>query len=247
MTMTTPQAPDDSSLPQPAIPKQATAEHRRRETAFVAWVEQLCAADPGARTALRSGLRKNLDAVPQMHRVVAPWLPTDSTPTDTQRAYYTVASMIAAQPSSAFVLPNPLTDDHDQHATVDAPQPSPRGTPGFGQSLGIAFAKAVVQSPGRDKTMREATAESRLNLLTRQSVPGLHRHLPAAVAYLRACDVPVDWAQLLTDLTHWRRHSGRITRRWLQDYYRLREKDNRQAAARRDEEDTQNTPEDPAP
>ncbi|MEU6934819.1 type I-E CRISPR-associated protein Cse2/CasB [Streptomyces sp. NPDC046374] len=238
MTMTTPQTPDSLSTSEPAVPRQVTRQHDRREVRFVAWVEQLCAADPGARSALRTGLRKNLDAVPQMHRFVASWLPSDTTPEDTQRAYYTVASMIAAQPRTALATPAPEGegDVPDVSAVTDTPQPAPSAAPGYGPSLGIAFARAVVQSPGRDKAMREATAESRLNLLTRQSLPGLHRHLPAAVAYLRACDVPVDWAQLLTDLTRWQQHAGRISRRWLQDYYRLREKDTREAAAQRDEE-----------
>lgn len=242
MTMTTPQVANTTGESQPAIPMQTTGDRKRRERAFVAWVERRCADDPGARTALRSGLRKNLDVVPRMHRLVAPWLPTDSTPEDVQRAYYTVASMIAAQPRSTFVSSGHDSAGQDEPGTADAPQSSPRAAPGFAHGLGISFAKAVVQAPGRDKAMREATAESRLNLLTRQSLPGLHRHLPAAAAYLRACDVPVDWAQLLVDLTHWRQDSGHIARRWLQDYYRLREKDNREAAARRDEEDAGPTP-----
>ncbi|MFJ2723152.1 type I-E CRISPR-associated protein Cse2/CasB [Streptomyces sp. NPDC087437] len=29
-----------------------------------------------------------------------------------------------------------------------------------------------------------------------------------------------DWARLLQDLVDWRRHSGRVTCRWLQDFYR---------------------------
>ena len=85
--------------------------------------------------------------------------------------------------------------------------------------------------------MRDSTAESRLNLLTRQSATGLHRHLPASVRYLRDLDVPVDWAQLLEDLIAWPVHSGRISRRWLQDYYRLRDKAEREKTATADHQE----------
>ncbi|BAJ32231.1 MULTISPECIES: type I-E CRISPR-associated protein Cse2/CasB [Kitasatospora] len=70
--------------------------------------------------------------------------------------------------------------------------------------------------------MRESSAETRLNLLSRQSVDGLHRHLPGAVRQLREAGAPVDWAQLLVDLARWRRYGGEIKRRWLQDFYRER-------------------------
>ncbi|MEU8764274.1 type I-E CRISPR-associated protein Cse2/CasB [Streptomyces sp. NPDC048659] len=242
MTMTTPLTPDSSSMSL-SVPGQASRLHSRREAKFVAWVERLCADDPGARKALRTGLRKNLDEVPQMHRFVAAWLPSDRTPQDTQRAYYTVAALIAAQPRTALADPDPHSDGQDDQTDGAGPSDVPsQAATAYGSSLGTAFARAVVHSPGRDKAMREATAESRLHQLTRQSLPGLHRHLPAAVAYVRACDVPVDWAQLLGDLTHWRQYSGGISRRWLQDYYRLRAKDAREAAARSDEEAAVHSP-----
>ncbi|MEU9146568.1 type I-E CRISPR-associated protein Cse2/CasB [Streptomyces sp. NPDC048349] len=231
MTTTTPaDLPPDSHEPLPAsVPGQRTAERASRERNFVLWVQQLCAQDPGARAALRSGLRKDLDAVPRMHRFIAPYLPDDRTPREVQQAYYAIASMIAAQPRPAPPGNPTPTDDQDVPAGPSDPGPSaataPAGSSGWGTSLGAAFAAAV--GPGREGRMRETSAESRLNLLTRQSLPGLHRHLPAAVAHLRSLDVPVDFAQLLSDLAHWPRHSGRIARRWLQDYYRIRARDDR--------------------
>lgn len=83
--------------------------------------------------------------------------------------------------------------------------------------------------------MRESTAESRLNLLTRQSLNGLHRHLPAAVGYLRQVGVPIDWAQLLSDLAAWPTHSKTISRRWLQHYYIQRTRTLREHADRTDQ------------
>lgn len=85
--------------------------------------------------------------------------------------------------------------------------------------------------------MRAGTAESRLNLLTRQSVNGLHRHLPASVGYLRSLGVDVDWARLLDDLGNWRKQSGRISRIWLQDFYRVRNKALAEQADKADEKE----------
>lgn len=85
--------------------------------------------------------------------------------------------------------------------------------------------------------MRAGTAESRLNLLTRQSVNGLHRHLPASVNYLCSVGVDVDWAQILDDLSKWRTDSGRISRLWLQDFYRARDKDLARQADEADEKE----------
>ncbi|WP_082317744.1 type I-E CRISPR-associated protein Cse2/CasB [Streptomyces sp. NRRL WC-3549] len=216
------QAPPKDSVEAAAIPQQSAGARTHRSRAFTRWVEETCAKDPGARTALRSGLRKDLDAVPRMHRLIAPWLPETPSP-DVERAYYAVAAMIAAQPRSALRRP-----DHAEADPARGEGERRSGAPEtgrFGASLGTTFALAVVQGPGREKEMRAGTAEARLNLLTRQSPAGLHRHLPASVSYLCSLGVDVDWAQVLDDLSHWRRHSGRISRRWLQDFYRLRAKD----------------------
>ncbi|WP_244315530.1 type I-E CRISPR-associated protein Cse2/CasB [Streptomyces albidochromogenes] len=189
---------------------------------------QVSREDPGARSALRSGLRKDLDSVRRMHRLIAPWLPEPRTE-DVERAYYAIAAMIAAQPRSALAVPadGPLQPDEELAATGRAGRRR--------ASLGAAFAAAVTEGPGREKEMRVGTAESRLNLLTRQSVNGLHRHLPSAVGYLRSLGVEVDWAQLLDDLGDWRKHSGRISRTWLQDFYRVLGKKLAQQADEADE------------
>ncbi|PWI05754.1 type I-E CRISPR-associated protein Cse2/CasB [Streptomyces sp. NWU339] len=244
MTTTTPHVPHPrSGQPDqaPAAPGRAAAAQRRsRQHAFTTWVEQTCVHDPGARAALRSGVRKNLDQVPHMHRLIARWLPENAA-ADTERAYYAIAAMIAAQPRTAYAAAHTPEQTGPDSATASGPARP------YGVSLGTAFAAAVTQAPGREKQMRQGTAESRLNLLTRQSVNGLHRHLPAAVAYLRAVGAPVDWTQLLDDLSHWRRHSARIARRWLQDYYRARAKTERDAADLADQQEAEQTgPTEPA-
>lgn len=216
-----------------SIPQQQKGTARAHNPrAFTDWVAQVSRDDPGARSALRSGLRKDLDSVRRMHRLVAPWLP-EGRSADVERAYYAVAAMIASQPRGALAAPDPeSTDDDPAHA--DGEQMPAKSMRRRRVSLGTVFATAVAEGPGREKEMRAGTAESRLNLLTRQSVNGLHRHLPASVGYLRSLDVDVDWAQLLDDLSNWRRNSGRISRTWLQDFYRLRARD---AARQADEAD----------
>ncbi|MFI6151391.1 type I-E CRISPR-associated protein Cse2/CasB [Kitasatospora sp. NPDC051170] len=217
---------------------------RRRPTgpeAFTAWVEQRCAADPGVRSALRRGAGKGLDRVPSMHRFVARWLPDDAKE-DTQRAYYTVAAMIAAQRRSQYTAPAGAEDEiveaeagraargasHDVagervESRPREPQRPPR------QSLGRSFAQAVAAGG-----MRESSAETRLNLLSRQSVDGLHRHLPGSVRQLRAAGAQVEWASLLLDLAGWRRYGGEVKRRWLQDFYQERHRSGLRAAREAD-------------
>lgn len=213
----------------PEINPGNAAESRRRQFVdFTNRIEELSREDPGARVALRSGLRRGLDDVPRMHRFVAPLLPRNRTVSEAeQRAYYAVAAMIAAQPRSSRPSPDETADDGSKLAAGNdkpgaEPTPAAAAQPPverYGTSLGHAFALAVTESPGREREMRESTAEARLNLLTRQSLNGLHRHLPATVGYLRGLGVPVDWAQLLSDLAAWPTRSGQISRRWLQHYY----------------------------
>ncbi|MEU5774057.1 type I-E CRISPR-associated protein Cse2/CasB [Streptomyces venezuelae] len=207
-----------------SITEDKAAARRTHRQSFTAHVEKLC-LDAGARTALRSGLGRGMDDVRRMHRFIAPRLPGDRVGETEQRAYYAVAAMIASQPRQspaereAPAEPEPSADQDPGRS--DTPGAATTASARYGTSLGTAFALAVTQGPGRDRKMRESTAESRLNLLTRQSITGLHRHLPASVRYLRSLGVPLDWAQLLDDLIAWPEYSGRISRRWLQDYYRL--------------------------
>lgn len=176
---------------------------------FVANVEQRCGTDPGARIALRKGLGKGLDDVLPMHRVIAHWVPAGDD--DLQRAYYAVAAMIAQQPRSSFAREDDEAVDSAAHVTSDSRR---------GMSLGKAFALAVSAAGGQERTMRAVTAEAHLTLLTKQNLAGLHRHLPSKIRYLCDLGAPLDWAQLIADLSIWRRSSGSVTRRWLQDFYR---------------------------
>ncbi|MER5910073.1 type I-E CRISPR-associated protein Cse2/CasB [Streptomyces sp. NPDC001982] len=208
-----------SAAPAPTAGAGSPSPWMTQARVFVARIEAVCAADPGARAALRSGLGKPLDEVPRMHRIVAPLLPLSVRDDDTQRAFYTVASLIAAQKSEVLRADRAAPDAATNTSGGDLPAPvlSP-----YGPSLGLTFA-AAVSADGRNG-LRENAAETRLNLLTRQSTPGLHRHLPAAVRQLCDKKTPPDWAQLLVHLRAWPRDRKEIGRRWLQDFYRARHK-----------------------
>ncbi|MFD3556821.1 type I-E CRISPR-associated protein Cse2/CasB [Streptomyces goshikiensis] len=227
-----------------------TAADIRREHLhkYIARITDAC-RDPGTRSALRAGVGRDLDHVRPMHRIVAPWLPRHRhVPETEERAFYLVASMIADRPRHTFAVEDDKDDTAEEGTYVPGPEAegeqaqataassdSATGNPGgaategdaqsepaerWGRSLGYCLGRAVVESPGREREMRVSTAEARLHLLTRQSTAGLHRHLPATVRYLRQTDTDVDWVRLMEDLIAWPAFSGRISRRWLQDYYR---------------------------
>jgi CRISPR system Cascade subunit CasB len=240
----TTQAPPSAAIPAPRCDEEPPRLDRYR--AFTKAVLTKCAGDPGARSALRSGVRKDLDSVPRMHRVIAHLVPQNVSE-DTQRAYYAVAAMIAEQarrgaaPDAGGTAAGKETAEPTAQAETAPAAAERAGESNYGTSLGASFALAVVRSPGHERKMRRQTAESRLNLLCKQGVPGVHRHLPASIRYLRSLDVPVDWARLLQDLVDWRRHSARITRRWLQDFYRRLQEEERRLRDQADSQEPETT------
>ncbi|MGW2964944.1 type I-E CRISPR-associated protein Cse2/CasB [Streptomyces sp. NPDC001220] len=210
--------------------------------AFVEHIATRCAQDPGVRVALRKGLRRDLDDVRGLHRIVAAWLPEDCTQAE-ERAFYAVAAMIADRPRHSFHT----TADSDESPDATAPsgsEPAAAATDVAGQaaaagprwpprdSLGASYARAVLAQAGRG--LAENTAEARLNLLTRQSLPGIHRHLPGSIRHLRDAGADVDFAVLLDDLATWPYRSKTTARRWLKDYYRTRRAPLEAAARTRD-------------
>ncbi|MDJ1130574.1 type I-E CRISPR-associated protein Cse2/CasB [Streptomyces iconiensis] len=212
--------------------------HRKRAAclAFTDHIERLCRNDPGARAALRAGLRRDLDhpRARDMHRLLTPLL-RDGCDDRTAQAHYTVASLIAAQPRHAFVADQ---DEDEDEGAEEAPGPAqkqtsredgergegntPPKTAPYGTSYGTSFGTALGHAvTGKGTSMRLSAAESSINRLTRQSIRGIHLHLPAAVNQVRTTGTVIDWGRLLADLVDWPYRSGRISRHWLQDFYRI--------------------------
>jgi CRISPR system Cascade subunit CasB len=202
----------------------------RDYAAFTEHIERLCRADPGARAALRAGLRRDLDhpRTRAMHRLLTLRLP-EGCNDRTAQAHYTVASLIAAQPRHAYTWDDEEGEDTAEEEAAATQQdsrgkeaPEEKATPpapaAYGTSLGAALGHAVI---AKGASMRMSAAESRINLLTRQSLRGIHLHLPAVVNQVRTTGTTIDWGQLLADLVDWPNQSGRIGRRWLQDFYRI--------------------------
>ncbi|MFF0446705.1 type I-E CRISPR-associated protein Cse2/CasB [Streptomyces sp. NPDC004609] len=97
-----------------------------------------------------------------------------------------------------------------------------------GTNLGESLALAAVlrhpdllahNEPGADPH-RVAGLESRLHLMVRQDVDGLHRMLPGVLRQLGSAGVPVDHGCLLKDLIAWTWYRDSVATRWLTEYYR---------------------------
>ncbi|MFD9061837.1 type I-E CRISPR-associated protein Cse2/CasB [Kitasatospora purpeofusca] len=242
---------DTATIPAPTPPQHPSATARRgavpalgRARAFTAWIDLRSHDDPGARSALRRGAGKPVDKAPFMHRYVASWLSEEQLrDRDVERAHYTVAALVASQRRDQYAAARGTDGEHGSAADT-----APLGQDGSDETDTTGTTTTAVLRPGRSlgrsfadglaAGLREASVETRLNLLTRQSVDGLHRHLPGAVRQLRERDVDIDWAQLLVDLCRWRRHSGAIKRRWLQDYYRTVQAGEERTAREADLHDT---------
>ena len=213
-------------------------------------VRKLCQEAPGKQSALRAGLGKPVTEVPaRMHAaLLRPGLiredPEGRGYVDKERAYYAVAALIAARPRSQRLseisdtdaaetgtrqeptgmgVPTPVVTDGNSAASTSGSYTSgvhgtttafrPRGT-----SLGESFAIAVGRrSPDQ---LKSGAAESRLHLLVRQDLDGVHRTLPSVVRWLGSSGVGPDYACLLRDLSVWRYERDAVATRWLQAFYR---------------------------
>jgi CRISPR system Cascade subunit CasB len=199
-------------------------EDRRRDARFVRYIIDVC-CDTGTRAALRRGLGQPVERAYTMHPVVAPFLTSPEEAgagyTPTERAYYTVAALIAAAPRQT--TNSDADDDADDGKdtedteTTEAPD---SGVVSPARSLGVAMAEAVNDTSGHRRAMSLDNAEKRLHLLVRQSHIGVHRQLPGVVRRIQQYDVVIDWVQLVGDLRRWPYDQDRIAKRWLQDFYR---------------------------
>ncbi|WP_234310529.1 type I-E CRISPR-associated protein Cse2/CasB [Streptomyces sp. NRRL S-474] len=185
----------------PAAPAPPTSSSARTSDRFVTYVHGMCASTQ-ARAALRRGLGLPVERCNYLHRYLVPWLRDhdDQHHGEVRRAYYAVASLIAARPRSA------RDSTPDPSASVSWYE-----RPNLGASLGQAVAQGV---------MKANSAESALHLMARQSSDAIHPSLPALVRQLQSGGIAVDWAVLLEDLAWWNRSRDRIATRWLESYFR---------------------------
>ncbi|MFC7329880.1 type I-E CRISPR-associated protein Cse2/CasB [Marinactinospora rubrisoli] len=189
--------------------------------------------DPGLRTALRRGIGRPPKDIANFHAhaVVAPFLP-ERPDHATERAFYTVAALIAAQQRGA-------RDQDVARAALEKDDGAEGGSTGAAntaagrsrrRNLGETLAWAVEK--GR---VNGDTARDRLHLLARYRVDRLHRELPKLVSYLRADLIPVDWGYLLRDLARWGSERDQVAKEWVQRYHRTRDDIQRERKRRDDD------------
>lgn len=213
---------------------------------FADRVRGMCRKSSGAQSALRAGLGKPVAEVPaRMHAaLLRPGLIRENTADqgyrDKERAYYAVAALIAARPRAQRLSDDPDTPGLSMEgerldfmtgvsvlpesgaggtqSAVPAPGTAAAAFRPQGTSLGESFALAVGRrSPDQ---LRSGAAESRLHLLVRQDLDGVHRMLPSVFRWLGSSGVSPDYACLLRDLAVWRYRRDTVSTRWLQDFYR---------------------------
>ncbi|MFE3267086.1 type I-E CRISPR-associated protein Cse2/CasB [Streptomyces sp. NPDC059215] len=200
------------------------------QDAYVAYVLKLC-RNKKDQADLRSGLGRPIDRCNYMHRLLVPRLMAEEAQhRDARRAHYAVASLIAGRPRAA-------RDAELQESPPDAAQPETASdvaqfeTPPVRvpapewwkrPNLGASLAEGVNR-----KIIKPDTAESDLHLMARQSSDAIHPRLPALTRQLLGKGVTIDWAVLLYDLTWWNRDQDRIATRWLESYFRVRTREDR--------------------
>ena len=207
---------------------------------MVAYVRKVNAHDPGTRAALRRGLGRPPEDIANFHAhaVVAPYLP-ENHDRATERAFYTVAALVAAQQRGARDQEaEELAQDEDADTEVveeqsedESPRPeTPTGasadehpTRQQRRALGQTLAQAV-----ENGHLKGDMVQGRLHLLARYRTDRLHRELPKLITHLRASAVPVDWGLLLRDLALWDEERGRVAKQWVQQYHRTRDRIQRQ-------------------
>jgi CRISPR system Cascade subunit CasB len=212
--------PDGSAVPPPREGELAKYDE------FVDRVRKVCRESTGAQSALRAGLGKPVTEVPaRMHAaLLRPGLirekPEEPGYREKERAYYAVAALFAARPRAERLADDPHGGDDATESASAGSSPEaevtafhPRGT-----SLGESIAVAVGRRGSDD--LKADTAESRLHLLVRQDLDGVHRMLPGVLRWLGSTGVAPDYACLLRDLTRWRFGRDAVTTRWMQDFYR---------------------------
>ncbi|GHD16794.1 hypothetical protein GCM10007147_05270 [Nocardiopsis kunsanensis] len=208
-----------------------------RMVAYVRWVN---AHDPGTRAALRRGLGRPPEDIANFHAhaIVVRYLP-EKHDRATERAFYTVAALVAAQPrgardqeAEAQAEDEGAESEAAEGDREDAPSQSeaPTATSADDHSaqqsrltLGQTLARAVENGHLKGDMVR-----GRLHLLARYRTDRLHRELPKLIAHLRASAVPVDWGLLLRDLALWETGRGYVSKQWVQQYHRTRDQLQRQ-------------------
>ncbi|QVQ51553.1 type I-E CRISPR-associated protein Cse2/CasB [Spiractinospora alimapuensis] len=240
---------------------------QRRIKTFVEDISEVVEHRSRERAALRRSLGGDPSKIDEVHpiarRVVVPHIASDDW-RPRERAFYTVASLIAAQPRKRQL---DLKSDGDEAVPMgevppeqeETPVDTSRGEDGtperekrLRRNLGAALANAAVDRAKAAHGIRldddpkavRSPEEDRLHLLCRQDNDGLHRFIPKVTRLLRARDRTPDWEVLTEDLAYW---SGRgrdiVAKNWLDGFYRTLEARKRYELKKNDDTKQTTTPE----
>lgn len=160
---------------------------------FVSYLAGLARREDRASLAhLRRGLGKPPGTAPEMFPIVVPW--TSSMNDWAADVYYVVAALFGAHPMTAQ-----------------------KGN--FGDTCRVAHS--------RRRADRGAGSEEGVDSLERRFVAmlnahpdDLHWHLRHAVDLAAGEEVPVNWAELLYDLSYWSHPDRFVQRKWANAYWR---------------------------
>lgn len=163
-----------------------------QETAFIDYLKSLVAHENrAALAALRRGLGKTPGTVTEMFPYVMPFI-RETMSLRRQDDYFLVASLFAS---------HQLVWTSTEGSTRDS-------------TMGTSFRwlRATVET---------SSIEQRFVALLNAEREDLPEHLRHAVSLLKAHEIPVNWAQLLRDLSGWDWESRSVQRAWAQGFWRV--------------------------
>jgi len=167
---------------------------------FIAHLEKMVnEQDLGALANLRRGLGKPPGSTREMDRWVLRYVPTGARG-DQENVYYLVAALFA----------------YWYQSTNDVPHNPPQN---LGSSLRMLVDLEAAGNNNRDEI--EKRTEKRLVALLNSHLDDLPKHLQHIVSLLKSKDIPVNWAQLLSDVQNWHREDREIQRCWARGFWKI--------------------------
>ena len=153
---------------------------------------------------LRRGVGRAPGELPDLWGILLEGLPeelegTGGEPSEAENALYTALTLFAVHQQGWDPRSNPM------------------------HRIGSSFGAAVAQlAPRGDETARERVERRFTRAATSTGLPELAHHLRGLVQLLRAEGLPVDWAQMASQLYRWQfpRQTASVCLRWGEDFYR---------------------------
>ena len=163
------------------------------QTSFATYLEGLADRENrGALAHLRRGLGKPPGTVPEMFPIIVPW--THSMREWDADIYYLVGALFGSHPMNCKE-----GNFGDTCRTVHRQRRAERGS---GEDEGVD------------------SLERRFVALLNTHPDDLQWHLRHAVDLAAGADVPVNWAELLYDLSYWTHADRFVQRKWANSYWR---------------------------